>query len=114
LLIPKEVSMPDANGLLLPNERQTIAAVMSNKMKTAPACPWCGANKWEVGPFVVVSPAIRADGTVNPAGAAVPLVTLLSPCGYVAHFAAKLFGVEVRSNTPPSTEPTPGLPPEPV
>jgi hypothetical protein len=91
--------MPDPNGMLLPNERGGIANMMKTKMKPAP-CPWCASPNWEVGPFVVVSPAIRGDGTVNPAGAAVPLVTLMSPCGYTAHFAARLFGVEVRPTTP--------------
>ena len=97
--------MPDPNGLLLPNERAAIAGIMKTKVKP-PACPWCGSPNWEVGPFVVISPAIRGNGTVDPAGPAVPLVTLMSPCGYIAHFAARLFGVEVRPN-PPGGTPTP-------
>jgi hypothetical protein len=87
--------MPDPNGMLLPAERQIIADMMKTRIKP-PACPWCGSPNWEVGPFVAASSPVRANGTVSPTGLAIPLVLLLSPCGYVAHFAAKLFGVDVK------------------
>ena len=88
--------MPDQNGMLLPAERQAIANLMKTKIKP-PACPWCGSPNWEVGPFITVSQPLRANATVSPSGPAVPLVTLMSPCGHVAHFAARFFGVEVKS-----------------
>ena len=96
--------MPDANGMLLPAERQTIADLMKSKIKPPP-CPWCGSNSWEVGPFVVVTPPVRLNGGISTAGPVMPLVTLMSSCGYIAHFAAGLFGVEVRPNAPGAPAP---------
>jgi hypothetical protein len=98
--------MPDTNGMLLPAERQTIANTMKTKIKP-PACPWCGSPNWEVGPFITVSPPLRANGALGAGGPAVPLVMLMSPCGHVAHFAAKMFGVEVR---PPAAAAAPATP----
>jgi hypothetical protein len=87
--------MPDPNGLLLPAERQAIAGNMQTKVKP-PACPWCGSSNWELGPFIAVSSPLRANASVVTGGPAIPLVMLMSPCGYVAHFAAKMFGVDIR------------------
>jgi len=98
--------MPDPNGLLLPAERQAIAANMQTKVKP-PACPWCGSTNWELGPFIAISSPLRANATVAAAGGpAIPLVMLMSPCGYVAHFAAKMFGVDIKpAAAPAASEP---------
>jgi hypothetical protein len=87
--------MPDQNGMLLDAERQTIANIMKTKIKP-PACAWCGSPNWEVGPFITAASPVRANGTIAATGPVIPLVLLMSPCGHVAQFAAKLFGVDVR------------------
>lgn len=99
--------MPDATGLLTQEERNLIAGNMQTKMRPT-ACPWCGANQWEVGPSIVVNATIHANGQINVAGQITPLVTLISPCGYVAHFAAKLFGLSVREPGTPTPAPAAG------
>ncbi len=86
--------MPDAKGLLTQAERDNIAAAMKGKLKPA-ACPWCGVNTWEVGPSLAVSLPLLADGRVSVVGPLIPTVTLISPCGYVVHFAAGKFGLQV-------------------
>ena len=100
--------MPDANGQLLATERQFIADMMKTRLKPA-ACPWCESSQWEVGPFITVSPALRPNGTMAAGGPTVPMVALISPCGYAAYFAAKKFGLEVRppEAASPSDTPTP-------
>ncbi len=95
--------MPDSQGLLLQQERDAIAAAMQGKLTPA-ECPWCGVNKWEVGPSLLVSLPLLADGRVSVVGPLVPMVSLISPCGYVAHFAAVKFGLQVN---PPAGTPTP-------
>jgi len=87
--------MPDAKGILTQPERDHIAAAMQQSLTPA-ACPWCGVNKWEVGPSLAVSLPLLGDGRVSVVGPLVPLVTLISPCGYVAHFAAGKFGLQVN------------------
>jgi hypothetical protein len=96
--------MPDQNGMLLDAERQTIANIMKTKIKP-PACAWCGSPNWEVGPFIAAYSPVRANGTVTTStGPAIPLVMLMSPCGNVAHFAAKLFGVDIRPAAAPAEQ----------
>ena len=87
--------MPDAKGLLTQAERDHVAKTMHGKLKPA-ACPWCGADKWEIGPSLAVELPLLGDGRVSVVGPLVPLVTLISPCGYVAHFAAGKFGFLVN------------------
>ncbi|MEI9885468.1 MAG: hypothetical protein WDN08_03050 [Rhizomicrobium sp.] len=89
--------MPDSKGLLEQPERDAIAAAMQGKLKPAD-CPWCGVNKWEVGPSLIVSLPLLGDGRVSVVGPLIPMVTLLSPCGYVAHFAAVKFGLQVNQS----------------
>ncbi len=95
--------MPDSNGLLTRAERDYVAQTMHGKLKPT-ACPWCGANSWEVGPSLAVSMPLLGDGRVSLIGPLVPMVMLISPCGYVAHFAAKKFGLKV---TPSAGTPAP-------
>jgi hypothetical protein len=96
--------MPNSNGLLTPQERDHIARTMQTKLKPA-ACPWCGADRWEVGPALVVEPPMLPDGRMYLLGAVVPMVTLISPCGYVAHFAARMFGLQIQQGEPPPPPP---------
>jgi len=98
--------MPDAKGLLTQAERDNVAATMRGKLKPA-ACPWCGANTWEVGPSLAVSLPLLGDGRVSVVGPLVPMVTLISPCGHVAHFAAAKFGLQV-TQTAGTPTPAPG------
>ncbi|MEI9990534.1 MAG: hypothetical protein WDM86_10880 [Rhizomicrobium sp.] len=87
--------MPDSNGMLTPVERDTIAKHMQVKLK-AQTCPWCGQTRWEIGPALATNPAVYADGSIHLIGPTVPMVTLISPCGYMTFFAAKMFGLVLR------------------
>jgi hypothetical protein len=100
--------MPDSQGLLTPKERDAIAATMHARLKPA-ACPWCGEQKWEVGPSLVVQPPLLGDGRMSVIGPLVPAVTLISPCGYIVHFAARMFGMQVtKSGETPTPAPEAG------
>jgi len=89
--------MPDSKGLLTQIERDRIAAAMGGTLKPA-ECPWCGVNKWEVGPSLTVALPLLGDGRVSVVGPLIPMVTLISPCGYVVHFAAGKFGLQVTQS----------------
>ncbi|HEY0104649.1 MAG TPA: hypothetical protein VGB91_01100 [Rhizomicrobium sp.] len=99
--------MPDANGLLTQPERDHIASVMQRTLKPT-ACPWCGETRWEVGMAIVVEPPLLPDGRLYLLGAVIPMVTLISPCGHVAHFAAKKFGLQVQPTEAPTPPPPMG------
>jgi hypothetical protein len=86
--------MPDSMGVLSQAERDTVAAAMRAKSFSAP-CPWCGSPNWEVGPSVVASVPVVAGGALAPSGKMVPQVMLVSPCGYIASFAARLVGLNI-------------------
>lgn len=86
--------MPDATGLLSQEERDKIAAEMRRKGFKNP-CPWCGKPVWEVGPSVVAAVPLIAGGALVPNGKLLPQIQLISPCGYIASFAAKLVGLNI-------------------
>ena len=86
--------MPDINGVLSVAERESIAQEMQLKFQNA-TCPWCGSPNWEVGLAMSTNVPVGPGGVINLNGQIMPQVTLISPCGYIASFAAKLMGVNI-------------------
>ena len=86
--------MPDQQGTLSPEEKAAIAATLNAKVGSV-SCPFCRATNWQIGPQVTSAVNLGAGSSIAMGGTLSPLVQLISPCGYVAFFAAKTVGLPI-------------------
>lgn len=78
---------------LTDREQERIVERLKSKVKGP--CPMCGLSNWSVGENIVATHAASPQGGLSIGGGFIPMVQVVcTECGFVAHHAAKLLGVE--------------------
>jgi hypothetical protein len=84
--------MPDIEGKLTLEDRQSIESRLGNKMKMN-ACPICTSRKWTLMDTVITPTTLRAGGGLSTGDPVFPQVMFVSECGYTRYFSCTTLGL---------------------
>ena len=84
--------MPNIEGKLTLEERQSIESQLGNKMKKS-ACPICASNKWTLLDTIVTPTTLRAGSGLATGDPVFPQVMFVSECGYTCYFSGTTLGL---------------------